>query len=59
MEPVMTFTCNATTEKMKLYMVMELSQQEWKLGFSMEGVPLPRGAETADGGMTPPRPGLS
>jgi len=35
MEPEMTCTSNDTTEKMKLYMAMELSQKEWKLGFSV------------------------
>jgi hypothetical protein len=28
-----TCTSNDTTEKRKLYMRMELSQKEWKLGF--------------------------
>ena len=37
MEPEMTCTSNDTTEKMKLYMSMELSQKEWKLGFSTKG----------------------
>ena len=35
MEPEKTCTSNDTTEKMKLYMAMELSQKEWKLGFSV------------------------
>jgi hypothetical protein len=35
MEPEMTCTSNDTTEKMKFYMAMELSQKEWKLGFSV------------------------
>jgi len=32
MEPEKTCTSNDTTEKMKLYMAMELGQKEWKLG---------------------------
>jgi hypothetical protein len=38
MEPemiCMSNDTNDTTEKMKLYMAMELSQKEWKLGFSV------------------------
>ena len=36
MEPETTCKSNNTTEKGKLYMAMELSQKEWKLGFSVE-----------------------
>jgi len=42
MEPEMTCTSNDTTEKMKLYMAMELSQKEWKLGFSVGPGQAPR-----------------
>ena len=35
MEPETTCKSNDTTEKGKLYMAMELSQKEWKLGFSV------------------------
>jgi hypothetical protein len=36
MEPETTCKSNDTTEKGKLYMALELSQKEWKLGFSVE-----------------------
>jgi transposase len=42
MEPEMTCTSNDTTEKKKLYMAMELSQKEWKLGFSVGPGQAPR-----------------
>ena len=58
MEPEMTCTSNDTTEKMKLYMAMELSQKEWKLGFRMEGGSGSHEPDTTDGGMTSPRPGF-
>ena len=35
MEPEMTCRSNDTTKKGKLYMASELSQKEWKLGFSV------------------------
>lgn len=35
MEPETTCRSNDTTEKRKLYMALELSQKEWKLGFSV------------------------
>ena len=42
MEPETTCTSNDTTEKGKLYMAMELSQKEWKLGFSVGPGQAPR-----------------
>ncbi len=42
MEPETTCTINDTTEKGKLYMAMELSQKEWKLGFSVGPGQAPR-----------------
>lgn len=42
MEPETTCTSNDTTEKRKLYMAMELSQKEWKLGFSVGPGQAPR-----------------
>jgi hypothetical protein len=42
MEPETTCTSNDTTEKVKLYMAMELSQKEWKLGFSVGPGQAPR-----------------
>jgi len=42
MEPETTCKRNDTTEKMRLYMAMELSQNEWKLGFSVGPGQAPR-----------------
>jgi transposase len=42
MEPETTCKSNNTTEKRKLYMAMELSQKEWKLGFSIGPGQAPR-----------------
>jgi len=42
MEPETTCTSNDTTEKRKFYMAMELSQKEWKLGFSVGPGQAPR-----------------
>ncbi len=42
MEPETTCTSNNTPEKGKLYMAMELSQKEWKLGFSVGPGQAPR-----------------
>jgi transposase len=42
MEPETTCTINNTPEKGKLYMAMELSQKEWKLGFSVGPGQAPR-----------------
>jgi transposase len=42
MEPETTCKNNDTTEKGKLYMAMELSQKEWKLGFSVGPGQAPR-----------------
>ena len=42
MEPETTCTSNDTTEKRKLYMALELSQKEWKLGFSVGPGQAPR-----------------
>ena len=42
MEPETTCTSNDTPEKGKLYMAMELSQKEWKLGFSVGPGQAPR-----------------
>jgi transposase len=42
MEPETTCTINNTPEKGKLYMAMELSQKEWKLGFSVGPAQAPR-----------------
>jgi len=68
MGPETTCTSNDTTEKRKFYMAMELSQKEWKLGFSV-GPGQAHGrwrhvAASASGGMphrgatrTPPRLG--
>jgi hypothetical protein len=42
MEPETTCTSNDTTEKRKLYMAMELSQKEWKLGFCVGPWKVPR-----------------
>ena len=42
MEPETTCKSNDTTEKGKLYMAMELSQKEWKLGFSVGPGQAPR-----------------
>jgi len=42
MEPETTCKSNDTTEKRRLYMAMELSQKEWKLGFSVGPGQAPR-----------------
>ena len=42
MEPETICKSNDTTEKGKLYMAMELSQKEWKLGFSVGPGQAPR-----------------
>jgi transposase len=42
MEPETTCKNNDTTEKGKLYMALELSQKEWKLGFSVGPGQAPR-----------------
>jgi transposase len=42
MEPETTCKSNDTTEKRQLYMAMELSQKEWKLGFSVGPGQAPR-----------------
>jgi len=42
MEPETTCKSNDTTEKRQLYMAMELSQKEWKLGFSVGHGQAPR-----------------
>jgi transposase len=42
MEPETTCTSNHTPKKGKLYMAMELSQKEWKLGFSVGPGQAPR-----------------
>jgi len=42
MEPETTCKNNNTTETEKLYMAMELSQKEWKLGFSVGPGQAPR-----------------
>ena len=42
MEPETTCTRNDTTEKRKFYKAMELSQKEWKLGFSVGPGQAPR-----------------
>jgi hypothetical protein len=42
MEPETTCKSNDTTKKGKLYMTMELSQKEWKLGFSVGPGQAPR-----------------
>jgi hypothetical protein len=42
MEPETTCTRNNTTESGKLYMALELSQKEWKLGFSVGPGQAPR-----------------
>jgi len=42
MDQETTCTSNDTTEKGKLYMALELSQKEWKLGFSVGPGQAPR-----------------